>query len=352
MKLIYVTPFGEPHSLRFDILFKSLSENYALINIFDTHSDNPYIIIDNHKISGWNSIKNYLRFESTLLISGPLDEVSLNLACSEINHIAISYATDVMVSAGLSLNSLLRFKELIPTFRSIIVDNYATENALISMGLCSQRIIRVPWGPIDIPVARINDARTDFKIRKNVFTILYPRKLESHYQPHVFIKSLRQVVKKYPKILAVLISNGSLARDIRRFIIELNLEGNVQWVKPQITSKFHDLIHLSDAVVVSPKTDGTSVTILEAMHLGVPVISSLTSGSSEWVINGITGWSYPVGNSEELSNAIINLIELDPRYVKTVCDNAATLVSSKAGWARSSEILIKSLKKILHQYTL
>jgi glycosyltransferase involved in cell wall biosynthesis len=101
----------------------------------------------------------------------------------------------------------------------------------------------------------------------------------------------------------------------------------------------------ADAVVVTPRTDGTSVTVMDAMAQGVPVVSSLTAGSAEWVIEGITGWTFPVGNAPALADAMERVLVTEESHRALVTQQAGNLVTKKAGWDESS----KRLGEVIHR---
>jgi glycosyltransferase involved in cell wall biosynthesis len=84
---------------------------------------------------------------------------------------------------------------------------------------------------------------------------------------------------------------------------------------------------------------------MDAMRQGVPVISTLTNGSAEWVMDGITGWSFPVGNATALANALLRVMDSSPGEAAQVVANAQHLVAQKAGWARSEKILLEEIQK-------
>lgn len=59
--------------------------------------------------------------------------------------------------------------------------------------------------------------------------------------------------------------------------------------------------HSLDALVVpSLAGEGLPRVIMEAMYCGIPVVASDTAGSRESVIDGVTGFVIPSGNSEEI----------------------------------------------------
>jgi len=59
-----------------------------------------------------------------------------------------------------------------------------------------------------------------------------------------------------------------------------------------------------DLCVQASRAEGLGFSVLESMACGTPVIASATGGLMETVIDGVTGWSYPVGDARQLANRI------------------------------------------------
>ena len=60
----------------------------------------------------------------------------------------------------------------------------------------------------------------------------------------------------------------------------------------------------SDLCIQASREEGLGFSPLEAMSCGVPVIASAIGGLKETVVDGRTGWTYPVANPEALATRI------------------------------------------------
>jgi glycosyltransferase involved in cell wall biosynthesis len=98
---------------------------------------------------------------------------------------------------------------------------------------------------------------------------------------------------------------GTIAEEARR----LNLEENIRFsgeLEP------HDLaarLAEADVFCMASFAEGLPVSIMEAMALGVPVVSTWISGIPELARNEVTALLVPPGNAEELASALKRLIQ-------------------------------------------
>jgi glycosyltransferase involved in cell wall biosynthesis len=345
VKLFFVTDKQDSHVQRFYSSFETLEGVTAVLVGIEHQTHGPRCVLEGQVVEGWDALRRALGGPSHLVVSGPLDTVTGHLVGGDYRHVGISWATDVMVSAATSPEELANVAETVARLDLVVTDNYATENAVIAFGVTPEKVCRIPWGPAGFN--RSGDInRADWGVSDDSLVVLYPRSLEPHYQPEIFIEALAAVVKTHPNTVAVIVESGSLVAALKSDIVARGLEPHVVWQSPVSAASFPSLVAAADVVVVSPLTDGTSVTVMDAMAQGTPVVSSLTNGSAEWVIDGITGWSFPVGNARALAVALSRVWNATPENRATVVANAGRLVAEKAGWARSEAILLREIGKL------
>ncbi|MCP4350833.1 MAG: glycosyltransferase family 4 protein [Desulfobacterales bacterium] len=87
--------------------------------------------------------------------------------------------------------------------------------------------------------------------------------------------------------------------------------------------------------------EGCSITILEAMGTGIPVIASNIDGPKELIIPGKTGILVPPKHPDALKDAVLDLIENKEKAVKI--GNAGNLRASEKF---SSKVFIDKMSQI------
>ena len=81
-----------------------------------------------------------------------------------------------------------------------------------------------------------------------------------------------------------------------------------------------------DLLLQSSVSEGIANVVLEAMALGVPVISTDSGGMAEVVIPEITGWLVPVRDSKSISDAVIARMKTSQPKLNTLLINAKNLI--------------------------
>jgi glycosyltransferase involved in cell wall biosynthesis len=65
----------------------------------------------------------------------------------------------------------------------------------------------------------------------------------------------------------------------------------------------------SDVCVQASREEGLGFSPLEAMACGVPVVATAVGGLCETVVEGVTGWTYPVGDAMALADRISTALD-------------------------------------------
>jgi glycosyltransferase involved in cell wall biosynthesis len=343
MRLVFVTDRHDAHAARFSELFAGLGADYEHAQVQGLGSALT-AELDGTTVTGWDNLKTALAASPTVVVSGPLDTVTAHLVGGDYRHVGISWATDVMVTAAQSAEDARALSETLQSLDLVVLDNYATENAVIALGAAPDRVCRIPWGPEGIAVTPLE--RSTLGIPEDAFVIVYPRSLEPHYQPEVFLDAVVELAAKRPGVRAVLVEAGSLVDSVKRDLTRLGLSDHIVWLPLRAPQEFQAIIAMADAVVVTTRTDGTSVTVMDAMHHRVSVVTSLTNGSAEWILDGVTGWTFPVGNAHALAEALESVASMSLADRALITGNARRLVDQRAGWPQSAATLGSEIKKL------
>ncbi len=120
------------------------------------------------------------------------------------------------------------------------------------------------------------------------------------------IKAAKIVLDKLENVVFVVAGEGELKNKIEKIIKKENLQENFFLIG--FKHDIHNYIKAFDIFVMPSDNEGLSGAMLTAMVLGKPIISTNAGGAREAIIDKKTGLLVEKNQSEQLANAIINII--------------------------------------------
>lgn len=141
----------------------------------------------------------------------------------------------------------------------------------------------------------------------------------------ILLKAFKEFSKKYNDYKLVLYGDGPDCKKIEKLIIDLNLEQKV--IIAGVKKDIIDLIKDAELFVLSSDFEGIPNALIEAMSVGLPVISTKCSpGGAEFLINNnINGLLVECGDSKNLFRAMDYIIK-NPDKAKLMGSNATEIV--------------------------
>jgi glycosyltransferase involved in cell wall biosynthesis len=124
------------------------------------------------------------------------------------------------------------------------------------------------------------------------------------------IDILLQAIANVPEVRLTIAGKGELEPDLRCTVTELGLDDRVEfvgWVDPA------SIFQRVDAVALPSRNEGLPLVLLEAMHVGLPVVASSVGSVAEAIEDGKTGLLVPPEDSQTLARALAGLAESPPR---------------------------------------
>jgi glycosyltransferase involved in cell wall biosynthesis len=99
----------------------------------------------------------------------------------------------------------------------------------------------------------------------------------------------------------------------------------------------------ADLYLSASHSDGTSISLLEAMACGKPALVSDIPGNREWVTAGENGWWFPDGSAEALAEAIIEAAELRSQ-LPGMGRAARCTAEQRADWEKNFPELLRAYR--------
>lgn len=123
----------------------------------------------------------------------------------------------------------------------------------------------------------------------------------------MMLDAFSQVLAKHPDTRLVIVGDGEMRGAIEAQIDELGLGKHV--ILTGYVAKPQHLLNLMDIFLLSSLSEGTSMTLLEAMSLGKPCVVTKAGGNPEIIKHNHNGLVTKNDDADAFAEAIIKLIE-------------------------------------------
>lgn len=182
-----------------------------------------------------------------------------------------------------------------------------------------QKKSTIIYNPIDLGEKAGLALRTDKKKRIVSVGRLMPQKNQK-----MLLEAFARLRQQFPDYTLTIYGEGPARQDLEAHIAQLGLTGAVEL--PGSVKNVHDQIADAELFVLPSDFEGMPNALIEAMCLGLPVISTKVSGATD-LIDGENGLLTEVGDTEGLYTAMQQmLIDNDMRRN---CAEKATLLNDR-----------------------
>ena len=151
----------------------------------------------------------------------------------------------------------------------------------------------------------INLARFKYVGPKLIPTAISVARLSKEKDFPTLIEAVRQVLPHVPDFRLQIVGDGPERATIEQMIRELNLGNHIELFGER--QDVPALLAQAGFFVSATRTEGVSLTLLEAMAVGLPIVTTAVGGNPEVVVDGHTGRLVPDGNPTALARVIIEM---------------------------------------------
>jgi len=234
--------------------------------------------------------------KADILHSGWVQSNSLYAALSGFHPLLIMpWGSDILINPHKSKIMYYLSRYILRKADMVYSDSQTINNEVKKIGgIPNEKTVVFPQLGVDIKVFSPSSVEEKHKLKKqynleNKTILLMTRLLEPNYGIEYFLKSLPIIINKHPAAHAVLISGGSLMNKLKQLTSDLNLSQHVSFKGFIDYNEMPQYFKMSDIYVSSSLTDGSSLSLLEAMSSGLPVVVSDVPSITEWVTDGLNG---------------------------------------------------------------
>lgn len=188
----------------------------------------------------------------------------------------------------------------------------------------------------------INQKKKSLDIKKDDFIIGFVARLWEQKAPDDFIAAIPIVLEKIPNVLFLIIGDGHLRSSLESQAQKLQVQNQIRFLGWR--NDVPEIVQILDVFVQTSLWEGLSLSILEAMAAGKPVIATDIKGNNELVVDGITGFLVPPRMPEMVGSCITTLLN-DKKLIKKMGNFGRKRVEEKF----DIKLQVERTKNIYHE---
>jgi glycosyltransferase involved in cell wall biosynthesis len=201
---------------------------------------------------------------------------------------------------------------LMRRFDHLIAVSHATKDEMINAGV-PPHLISVVHNGIDTDAWSQSQVRTSQRnalgVGKAFPVVGYVGRIMPEKDLETWVHAASLVAHEYPQARFVLVGEGkddSYLEQLKRLAVDFGIGERTHF--PGYRSDLIPVYASFDLFVLSSRREGLPNSILEAMAMGLPVVTTDVAGAKELVVNGETGLVVPQQDVHGLAKAILTIL--------------------------------------------
>jgi len=296
-------------------------------------------------------LKKVLRdIQPDLVHAGPVHSVAFLAALSGFQPlVTMSWGSDLLLDAQRSsfLRGITRF-----VFRRssvLLADCFAVRDRALQFGFPVGRVVVFPWG-VDLDHF---SPGAELALRRSIgwlqdFVVLHTRSWEPVYGVDVFARAFISAAGQRADLKLIMLAGGSMENELQYIFSAAGMQDRVKFPGQVGYHELPSYYRSADLYVSASPSDGSSISLLEAMACGLPALVSDIPANHEWVMPGQNGWHFPDGDGNVLAQLM--LAAAGARSQLAAMGRAARRTTElRADWTNNTELLLAAYQLALER---
>lgn len=361
MKILYISSNGGIHDYRF---LKKLTEDYEVLflhyaanEIIDEIDKLKNLQIISKKpafrsfplASETFHIKKIIReFKPDIVHTGYVWQVGILAALAGFRpHLSMPWGSDILTEPDKSYIIRKLVSKTLTQADHIQCDaEFVKQKMMEDYKIPGDKITVFPWG-IDLQLFSPGDkikSREKLNLGEGKFVVMFNRHFEPVYGINTMLESFKIFSEGKEDVLLLMLSEGSQKNIALKFITDNKLEEKVCLIGKVANKELPHFLNSADVYISTSVSDGTSLSLLEAMACGLGLVLTDVPAIKEWA-NESNSLVVPRNNSKEAANALERYYT-NRELIKQHGFNNINIAQQRADWDKNYLILKDIYKKI------
>jgi len=282
-----------------------------------------------------------------VILAGPLTDAGyLAVHIDSDRTLLMSWAFDVLHEPGNRAGARERLQVALHRGRHLFTDCQALADQCQALaGRKYANVCVLPWGLAagDKPVPRTG--RRQQLGDEGAKVIIYTRGFEPVHQSLAVIEAFCRAHAQDCTLRLWLAGSGGMRDQVEKLVDASGLRPVVRFLGQLDQSELAGCLVEADAYLTYSLSDGSSLSLLQAMHAGLSCIVSDLPGNREWVTPR-GGWLVPLGEPEALARAIVEGGRLSAEAQAGIAAHNRLQVNQRADLAANLPRLLRTLHAV------
>ena len=319
-----------------------------------TWRDGPALVRD---------LKRVIReYAPDLIQAGPIQTAALLVALAGFrNLVAMSWGYDLLIDAGKGPAWRWATRYTLKRAAAFVGDCVTIRDLAVGYGMDPEKIVTFPWGA-NIRKYRPADRKSKIESRirarrgwgEDEFVILSTRSWAPLYGVEDLVRAFIAAARQRPELRLLMLAGGPFSRKIKAMVHNAGLIDRVHFPGQINQHDLPDYYRAADLYVSTSHSDGSSISLLEALASGLPVLVTDIPGNREWISpsppsplpqggegGGGEGWLFRPGDHVDLERRILEIVERRDE-IEAIGANARRLAEQRGDWDKNFPELVRA----------
>jgi glycosyltransferase involved in cell wall biosynthesis len=277
-------------------------------------------------------------FQPDLVQAGPIQRSAFLVALASFHPlVTMSWGYDLLVDVHKGSVWEMATRYTLKRSDAFVGDCCEIRDRAVKYDMAPERIITFPWG-VNLEKYTPSADKSQTHIRKRLgwddshFVILSTRGWAPIYGVEDLAKAFVTAARQRPGLRLMMLGGGPSAPLIRKIIRNGGAQDLVHFPGQVSQEKLTEYYRAADLYISTSHSDGTSISMLEALASGIPVLVTDIPGNREWIDKpGEAGWLFKDGDVEDLTQALL-LIYDRRQMLPAMASAARKLAVARANW--------------------
>lgn len=276
-----------------------------------------------------------------IIHAGPVQACSfLAAAAGACPLVTMSWGSDILVDARRGRG---RWQAKFALNRSevFLCDCQVVREHAMGLGMSPERIVVFPWG-VDLTHFKPGE-ETELRRRlgwEESFVVLSSRSFEPIYGVDTLVRGWIHAATSNPALRLLMLGQGSQAAMLKQIVDSAGMTDRVFFAGQVGFDELPNYIRTANVYVSASHSDGSSISLLEAMACGLPAVVSDIAGNREWVEPETNGWWFNDGDPGALG-AALNVAASHGPLLERYGEASRKIAEERADWRHNFQKLLE-----------